>query len=79
VSQSKYLYWSCLSSSESTKLVRCFARGCPFVVCRMSSEADVKSDRFKLKLQQFFVTCWFQFYDEVALFMIIILECEDHF
>jgi len=37
----------------------------------MTSEIYVKSDKFKSKLQQFFVTWWFQFCAEVALFTVI--------
>jgi hypothetical protein len=37
----------------------------------MTSKVYVKSDRFKSKLQQIFVTCWFQFCADVALFIII--------
>ena len=31
----------------------------------------MKSENFKSKLEQFFITCRFQFFAEVALFMII--------
>jgi len=40
-------------------------------MCRMTSDVHVKSDNLKSKLEQFFITCWFQFFAEVALFMII--------
>jgi hypothetical protein len=41
------------------------------VVCRMTIEVHVNSDKCNSKLQHFFVTCWFQVCAEVALFITI--------
>jgi len=40
-------------------------------MCRMTSDIRMKSNKFKSKLQQIFVTCWFEFYAEFDLFIII--------
>ena len=68
--QDKCPYYNYVQFNNSAYVVHCFEWDCWFVMCRTSSEVHVKADNFKSKLEQFFVTCWFQFCAEVVLILI---------
>ena len=55
---------------ESAIVAQCCGWDCPIGVGRMSSEVHVKSEKYKSKLQQIFVTCCSQFCAKFALFIV---------